>query len=175
MVQVEENLVLAHTCPACHGTWISIAALQRRARIETDPHRRHIPFPSLPELAATVTHDNSTQSLPCLLCKQAMRKSRFLPKIPVQIDRCDRCGYIWLDPGEQGLLLRLYAELLASAPHLAPQGRPRLDALRNIRSLVPDGARAELANVAWNVGSFLFSILLDFLLSTLLNSNTTSW
>jgi Zn-finger nucleic acid-binding protein len=43
-----------------------------------------------------------------------MKKDRFHPKIPVQIDRCEKCGYIWMDYGEQELIVQLYHEMVQS-------------------------------------------------------------
>jgi Zn-finger nucleic acid-binding protein len=173
LVQVDENQVVAQTCPACHGTWISIAALERRTRIETNPDHLHIQFPSVTELANTVTQSNTTTPLPCPVCRQIMTKTRFLPTIPIQIDRCSPCAHFWLDPGEQGLLIRLYTELLATQPDLAAQRQPHLDTLTRTQSLPTPYTHTDAANIAWNIASSLCYILIDILLNS--NSSRNRW
>lgn len=165
LVQVEENQVVAHTCPACRGTWIGARALQRRTRIETTPGQPHLPLPPLADLADTVTRSNSTAPLACPLCKQPMTKTQFHPKIPVQIDRCTACDHLWLDPGEQGLLLRLYAELLATQPAIAASQQLTLDRLQRAQSLPTYTSGPDRFNIAIDVGTTLLTILLELLLS----------
>jgi Zn-finger nucleic acid-binding protein len=52
--------------------------------------------------------------LRCAECEKPMVKDRFHPMIPVDVDRCKACGYLWLDAGEMMLVRRLYAELMSS-------------------------------------------------------------
>ncbi|HVX83402.1 MAG TPA: zf-TFIIB domain-containing protein [Phycisphaerae bacterium] len=165
LIQVEENQVVAQTCPACRGTWISLHALERRTRIETNPNLPHTPLPPVTELAETVARSNSTTPLACPVCRETMTKTRFLPTIPIQIDRCSRCAHIWLDAGEQGLLLRLYTELLATHPDLAAQRQPHLDTLTTAQSLPTPYTHTDAANIAWNIASALCYILIDILLT----------
>ena len=94
-----------------------------------------------------------------------MTKTRFLPTNPVQIDRCPSCNNIWLDAGEQALLLRLYAELLATQPDLAAIRQPHLDTLTHSQSLPTPYTHSDVANIAWNIGSALCYILIDMLLT----------
>ncbi len=171
MIQVEEAEVTAATCGTCHGTWISAAALQRRTRLETLPGGPHLTLPPLTDLADTVSHSNSTAALSCPDCQRVMTKDRFHPKIPVQIDRCDACQHIWLDAGEQGLLLRLYEELMSSHPQPAPAQQQRLDTLRAIQSQSTynsssnsGGYSGEGIDTAVNVGVAVVGALVDIFL-----------
>jgi Zn-finger nucleic acid-binding protein len=69
---------------------------------------------SLEDLAEVVQTSDSRQVLHCAECGKPMVKERFHPMIPVVVDRCRACGYIWLDAGELPLLRRLYVELMTS-------------------------------------------------------------
>jgi Zn-finger nucleic acid-binding protein len=165
LIQVEENQVVAHTCPACRGTWISARALQRRTRIETSPGQPHIPLPPLADLAEIVTRSNSTAPLDCPICTHPMTKAQFHPQIPIQIDRCLPCDHLWLDPGEQALLLRLYAELLATQPAIAASQQLTLDRLQRAQSLPTYTSGPDRLDIALNIGSTILTILLELLLT----------
>jgi Zn-finger nucleic acid-binding protein len=132
---LDEQGIMAAQCPRCQGIWISKLALDRLTRREAGPPGPVLSAagPSLPDLAARVTQSNSTAQLDCPYCLVAMSKGRFHPMIPVQIDRCPRCDYVWLDAGEQDLLLKLYRQLMTDDdPALADKRAQlaRLDTLR---------------------------------------------
>jgi Zn-finger nucleic acid-binding protein len=91
-------------------------------------------LPSLADLAQTVTESNSTTSLTCPDCFTVMSKDRFHSMIPVQIDRCDTCGHIWLDAGEQKLRLRLYHELVNTTDAQVADKRAKVDRLEQLAS-----------------------------------------
>jgi len=169
MVQVEEAEVVAASCPNCRGTWISGKALERRTRLETTPSQPHMALPPLADLADEVSHSNSTGVLSCPDCRRDMIKGRFHPQIPVQIDRCDACGHIWLDAGEQGLLLRLYQELVASQGTPIPAQQEKLDRLRQMQNQSPIPSSgytsSEGLDIAVNIGTTVLSVLIDILLS----------
>ncbi len=173
----------AATCANCHGTWISTAALERRARLETMPDQPHLQLAPLTDLASTVATSDSTAPLPCPDCRQIMQKGRFHPKIPVQIDTCERCNEIWLDAGEQGLLLKLYREFVAAQREQITGQQQNIDRLHQAQSQRPAGqtyssadnyssgasstdAADATANIAINVGCAVFNILIDLLLSS---------
>jgi Zn-finger nucleic acid-binding protein len=168
MVQVEEADVVAESCPNCHGTWISGHALERRARLETTPGMPHMTLAPLADLADTVSHSNSTGVLSCPDCRRDMIKGRFHPQIPVQIDRCDACGHIWLDAGEQGLLVRLYQELVSSQGTPIPGQQERLERLQQIQNQPPVATsgftKSEGLDIAVNIGTTVLSVLIDMLL-----------
>jgi Zn-finger nucleic acid-binding protein len=170
LIQVEEAEVTAAACGQCHGTWISQAALQRRTRLETLPGGPHLTLPPLAALADTVAHSNTAAPLSCPDCKRIMTKDRFHPKIPVQIDRCDACQHVWLDAGEQGLLIDLYRELMANQPQAA-LSQQRLDNLQAIQrpstynyDSNSSGYSGQGIDTAVNVGIAVVGALVDIFL-----------
>ena len=169
MVQVEEAEVVAASCPNCHGTWISGPALERRERLETSPGMPHLALAPLADLADQVSRSNSTGVLACPDCRRDMIKGRFHQQIPVQIDRCDTCGHIWLDVGEQGLLLRLYEELVATQGTPIPAQQEKLDRFRQMQNQPPitstGFSKTDGINLAVNIGTTVLSVLIDILLS----------
>jgi Zn-finger nucleic acid-binding protein len=115
MTRVEADAIKSCSCPNCFGTWISNLALLRRVRLDAqgavgDAGSR----PSIADLAEIVEASDSRQALRCPQCEKPMVKDRYHPMIPVQIDRCRPCGYVWLDAGEFSLIRQLYAELMTS-------------------------------------------------------------
>jgi Zn-finger nucleic acid-binding protein len=115
MTRVEEDAIRSHSCPHCFGTWISNIALLRRVRLDAQAfHDTAEPKSSLADLAEIVAASDSRQALRCPQCEKPMLKDRYHPMIPVQIDRCKACGYVWLDAGECSLIRRLYVELMTS-------------------------------------------------------------
>ena len=164
MVQVEEEEVVAQVCATCRGTWISAKALRRRVG-RARAAGAEAAGPGLAELAARVSTSDSKLPLECPMCRQTMAKTRFHPKIPVQIDRCAACDHLWLDGGEQGLLLRLYAELLASQPEVAARQQQHLDYLRQPPQTTLSAGHSDRMDLAMNIGGAVVSVLLDLLLS----------
>jgi Zn-finger nucleic acid-binding protein len=172
MVPVEESGVTAASCPNCRGTWISGKALERRARMEGWAIPGTVPnFPALPDLADTVTHSNTTAPLTCPDCRQVMTKDRFHPMIPVQIDRCDACGYIWLDAGELDLLLRLYRELTTANDDQIAAKRQRIERLEQIQR------HPDLKDVdhAVDVGITVVSVLVNLLAGPYIHQHHRRW
>jgi len=147
LTRVEQDDIKSAICGNCFGTWINSAALTRRARLDTQnasqtddaPAAANQPSPSptdpdspqppsLIDLAEVVQTSNSTQMLRCAQCEKPMEKDRFHPMIPVQVDRCRPCGYLWLDAGEMALLRRLYSELMTSTDPEIVRRRDRVGA-----------------------------------------------
>ncbi len=159
--QGEDEGVLCATCPDCGGTWISSKALERlveRATAATgDSAEAARGEESLAALSATVSAANTGGELRCAECHAVMTKERFHPMIPVQIDRCERCDYVWLDAGEKALLVRLHRELhLSDDPEVAGR-RDKLDRLAELQNgrlegfEEMDGAMETIGGVAGQV------------------------
>ena len=164
MVEVEEAQVACASCPQCQGTWISGTALERRTRQEITPEAPHMAVAPLADLADTVSHSNCAAPLACPLCKQVMAKGRFHPQIPVQIDRCERCVYLWLDAGEMGLLVRLYRELVENQRVENPEQRDRLDRLHEIHT-APANNGLDGVTAAVEVGMTVLGVVCDLFLT----------
>jgi Zn-finger nucleic acid-binding protein len=118
------------SCPQCHGIWVSQVALRRLMNYELakEPPADE----SLEDLAATVAGTNSTSTLYCPECHVALLREQIHPLIPVNIDRCGKCNYIWFDAGEQRLMLRLYRELKKTDDAWLIGERDKLDRLEGI-------------------------------------------
>jgi Zn-finger nucleic acid-binding protein len=128
LTRVEEANIHSAVCGNCFGTWIDAGQLMRRAqldiRLAKDDELPSSPSAAQPaggppttpleELAQIVQESNSRDMLRCAACEKPMVKGRFHPMIPVEVDRCLKCGYIWLDAGEMSLVRRLYAELMTT-------------------------------------------------------------
>jgi Zn-finger nucleic acid-binding protein len=79
---------------------------------------------ALEDLATMVVKADAKEKLRCPSCPQEMVRQKYQSAVPVTVDQCPRCQFIWLDAGELALLRRLYAEMLTSTD-------PRLMAIRD--------------------------------------------
>jgi Zn-finger nucleic acid-binding protein len=117
MVRVEEDGIKSASCPNCFGTWMADIALLRRVRKDAEAFAGGAdcgPRASLADLAEIVQASDTRQAVRCPQCEKPMLKDRYHPMIPVQIDRCKACRYVWLDTGELSLIRQLYVELMTS-------------------------------------------------------------
>ncbi len=93
-----------------------------------------------------------------------MTKERFHPMIPVQIDRCPKCDYVWLDAGEQDLLLRLYRALMTDDDPAVAEKRAKLARLDTLRSAALSDLTRDVdrtANIARNLTNTGLNIATD--------------
>jgi Zn-finger nucleic acid-binding protein len=150
MTRVEEDGIKSVSCPDCFGTWISNIALLRRVRLDAEVSaagNNANAGTSLADLAEIVSSADSKEPLRCPQCEKPMLKDRYHPMIPVQIDRCKPCGYVWLDTGEFSLIRQLYVELTTSDDPEIVRRRDKLaaalsawDARRAEQTFGPDDA-----------------------------------
>ena len=84
------------TCGECGGYWVTEVALKGIS------NRRHLSFPEAVKerFLQLAEESNSTEPLLCLSCARVMVKEQFKDWDDIVIDRCGKCGGIWLDPGE---------------------------------------------------------------------------
>lgn len=120
LTRVQEEGINHHTCGGCFGTWIERVRLIRLVRLALPPAAASQP---LEELAALVAESDTKQMLRCPECATPMRRDRYHPLIPVNLDQCPKCQGYWLDAGELTLLRRLYTEMQQSSD-------PRIASLR---------------------------------------------
>ncbi len=126
-------------CTACKGVLLS------SQRIETIKRAIRKTTPEL-KTEASDFKGSTDRSLKCPRCRLAMHKEPLnLPVLKAQIDVCDPCALIWLDPGELALIQLTYE---ASQKHLNVQQMKE-----RIRQLEADPVRkaafeADLANLA---------------------------
>ncbi len=83
-------------CGQCGGYWVTRIALKAIA------NRREIAFtdPVKDRFLELAEQSDSTEPLLCMGCAKYMAKERFKDWDDIVIDRCPKCGGIWLDPGE---------------------------------------------------------------------------
>lgn len=119
LTRVVEDDIKSAVCGNCFGTWINTGALLRRTQLDVREANQvqtgqALNTASLEDLANVVQESNSQEMLRCAECGKPMSKGKFHPMIPVVVDRCIPCGYIWLDAGEMMFVRKLYAELMTT-------------------------------------------------------------
>ena len=105
--------VKVRTCNSCFGTWISRVSLMHIVRA-VEPPEAGPDTPSLKDLAALVIEGHNKRPFPCPECRQQMIMDRLHPMIPVDMQFCGKCSYVWLDVGKLAMTQRLYHELTNS-------------------------------------------------------------
>ncbi len=101
------------TCNSCFGTWISRVSLMHIVRA-VEPPDAGPETPSLKDLAALVIEGHNKRPFPCPECRQQMTLDRLHPMIPIDLQFCGKCCYVWLDVGKLAMTQRLYHELTNS-------------------------------------------------------------
>jgi Zn-finger nucleic acid-binding protein len=96
-------------CEYCHGLWFERAAIERR-----DDARAAIPRASA-RLSSTVRPRTARS---CPACREHLA---ILEIDGIEIDRCRRCGGVWLDPGEYDAA-RIRLKRSPSVPPRPPNG-----------------------------------------------------
>ena len=83
-------------CGSCGGNWLTAVELAGIL------HKRELvmPEPVQQALMDLADANDSTQELWCLTCGKAMVREQFKHWPEIQIDRCEKCGGLWLDRGE---------------------------------------------------------------------------
>jgi len=85
--------------------------LTRKMRMPESEEAAAVPLQDLAEIS---TASNTTAALHCPQCDRVMAKERFQQMIPIPLDFCRACDFVWLDAGERALVHRLYQELMTS-------------------------------------------------------------
>jgi Zn-finger nucleic acid-binding protein len=85
-----------YNCGSCGGHWLTQSKLDvilaRREVVMPDPVKQ-----KMLEIAAAA---DSRQGLWCMTCAREMVKEPFKGWSEIQLDRCTKCGGLWLDRGE---------------------------------------------------------------------------
>ena len=94
--RVEYEGASVRMCGRCGGYWVTQIALKAIA------HRRDTEFTEAVKerFLQLADESNSTEPLMCMSCGKFMVKDQFKDWDDIVIDRCEKCGGIWLDPGE---------------------------------------------------------------------------
>lgn len=94
----------AHHCSACDGYWVEpdIYAAWRSQQEERLP----VPLPEDADMGYTPGPQDARAGL-CPNCKGFLARSRIGLNPPFYVERCSRCGGIWLDQGEWEVLQQL--------------------------------------------------------------------
>lgn len=94
--RVEYEGANVRMCGQCGGHWVRPIALKAIAN-----RREHVwPEAVKERFLQLAEQSNSTEPLLCIACGKIMVKERFKDWDDIIIDRCEKCGGIWLDPGE---------------------------------------------------------------------------
>lgn len=85
-----------YSCGGCGGHWL------RESRLDVIVKRRVIemPEPVRQKMMDLADASNSTEPLWCMTCGVEMTREQFLYWDDIQLDRCPKCGGLWLDQGE---------------------------------------------------------------------------
>ncbi|MFH0953919.1 MAG: zf-TFIIB domain-containing protein [Verrucomicrobiota bacterium] len=90
-------------CPDCRGV------LLPRYRLDLIRHRRHRSPEDLKAQAVAEFRSDTKREVRCPRCGALMAKRPFASRyMPLSIDVCRACDYVWLDAGELELLQLLY-------------------------------------------------------------------
>lgn len=149
----DESGLMETSCPQCHGIWVTRLAL--RGIMAHELSNSLYADESVADLTVAVAQSDTTKTLYCPDCHVALVKDRIHPLIPVQVDACPKCDYVWFDPSEQMLFLRHYRELMKTDdPQLADQ-RDKLEHLESMYHQPMSDARQfdkEIAEIAVVIG-----------------------
>jgi Zn-finger nucleic acid-binding protein len=146
MTRLEDSGLHLLECSNCFGNWMPYVTLLRFMRggvptangaaapgdLDSGPPAPGNPGtpaaaePTLEDLAAVVVESNTTKTLQCPECHVDLHKDRVHPMIPVQVDRCPHCDYVWLDVGKRPLMRRLWTELQSSTDERIVQLREKV-------------------------------------------------
>ena len=96
VTRVEYEGANVRMCGECGGYWVTPIALKAIA------NRRQMDFSEAVKerFLQMAEQSDSTESLLCMTCAKTLVKERFKDWDDIIIDRCEKCGGIWLDPGE---------------------------------------------------------------------------
>lgn len=112
MTDVMKSDVHVKTCSDCFGVWISRQGLLHLVRMPSDDDQAQ--QASLQDLASVATESDTLRAMACPECNAKMRIDRLHPIIPVSLQFCDKCQYVWMDVGKLPLIQRLYTEFQKS-------------------------------------------------------------
>jgi Zn-finger nucleic acid-binding protein len=101
------------TCNSCFGTWLSRVSLMHIVRA-VEPPEDGPDTPSLKDLAALVVEGHNKRPFPCPECRRQMTLDRLHLMIPIDMQFCGKCNYVWLDVGKLAMTQRLYHALINS-------------------------------------------------------------
>ncbi len=113
MDQLEKSGTAIDSCSACQGFWLDAGELERMIARRASGH------PSAAELAASLAHlrDKAPEVREGALYNCPRCKDQTLGKLAYQrgdqtvvADKCQKCGGVWLDSGEMGILFALVEE-----------------------------------------------------------------
>lgn len=85
-----------YNCGGCGGYWLT------QARFDAILARREVQMPPAVQqkMIEIAEASESRETIWCMTCGRAMVKQAFKHWPEIRIDRCERCGGIWLDRGE---------------------------------------------------------------------------
>ena len=97
-VALEEN-VPAHSCPQCHGVWLSSGRyldwLERNGKTLPEMPCMDVPIPEW-----------DTQGLKlCADCGRILSRYRVLPNRKFVLDHCGHCNGVWFDKDEWAIMI----------------------------------------------------------------------
>ncbi len=123
MSRVQEEQFHFCTCSNCFGNWSPKPNLLHWVLADTPVTETPSNEPSLQELAGLVTESDLKRPLTCTQCRHTMRINRLHLMVPVDVQECLKCGYVWTDVGKRALIKKLFHAMQTST-------NPRIAALR---------------------------------------------
>jgi uncharacterized protein len=102
-----EGDVAVDRCPTCEGVWLDPGELQ------TLQENSDIPSADLDDVdviadAYEMARQNARPGIACPRCAQALEAAEYAYCSRILIDRCTKCGGIWLDAGELEALQKFF-------------------------------------------------------------------
>ncbi len=123
MSRVQEPQFHYCTCSNCFGNWSPKPNLLHWVMADAPATEATPDEPNLKELAELVAESDVKRPFPCPECHQTMRISRLHLMIPVHVQECVKCSYVWTDVGKKALIKKLFHAMKTSTD-------PRIVALR---------------------------------------------
>lgn len=123
MSRVQEPQIHYCTCSNCFGNWSPKPSLMHWVMADPVPGESSADEPNLKELAEVAAAADTKRPLPCPECHQPMRIGRLHLIIPVHVQECVKCAYVWTDVGKRALIKKLFHAMKTSTD-------PRIVALR---------------------------------------------
>lgn len=99
--QIYEDAVQADVCPSCKGVWLDRGELEKvEETVEHDYSEELSRIPDIVGRAFEAARQKSRGEMACPRCGVGMESREYAYCSQIMINKCPRCGGIWLDRGE---------------------------------------------------------------------------
>jgi Zn-finger nucleic acid-binding protein len=98
---IYESSVTVNICPDCNGMWLEKGELEEIEEIvEYDYSRELSRIPDFIGNAFEIVRQKNLKDIPCPSCACVMESREYAYCSQIMINKCPKCGGIWLDNGE---------------------------------------------------------------------------